>query len=83
MIIIIIIIQYFIQITHTDDFPSTGTRVALYKELTLISGMPFVPVSHHYLKKYEFFFNMSECMEEVRLKSWFSTEFQKHQTYVH
>ena len=34
MIIIIIIIQYFIQITHTDDFPSTGTRVALYKELT-------------------------------------------------
>ena len=26
MIIINIIILYFIQITHTDDFPSTGTR---------------------------------------------------------
>ena len=25
MIIIIIIILYFIQIRHTDDFPSTGT----------------------------------------------------------
>ena len=25
MIIIKIIILYFIQITHTDDFPSTGT----------------------------------------------------------
>ena len=27
MIIIKIIIQYFIQIRHTDDFPSTGTRL--------------------------------------------------------
>ena len=27
MIIIKIIILYFIQITHTDDFPSTGTRL--------------------------------------------------------
>ena len=31
MIIIktISIILYFIQITHTDDFPSTGTRLVL------------------------------------------------------
>ena len=27
MIIITIIILYFIQIRHTDDFPSTGTRL--------------------------------------------------------
>ena len=27
MVIIKIIILYFIQITHTDDFPSTGTRL--------------------------------------------------------
>ena len=27
MIIIKIIILYFIQIRHTDDFPSTGTRL--------------------------------------------------------
>ena len=27
MIITEIIIIYFIQITHTDDFPSTGTRL--------------------------------------------------------
>ena len=31
MIIIKIIILYFIQIRHTDDFPSTGTRLALAK----------------------------------------------------
>ena len=30
MIIITIIILYFIQITHTDDFPSTGTRLVKY-----------------------------------------------------
>ena len=29
MIIINIIILYFIQITHTDDFPSTGTRLVI------------------------------------------------------
>ena len=29
MIIVKIIILYFIQITHTDDFPSTGTRLVL------------------------------------------------------
>ena len=27
IIIIKIMIQYFIQIRHTDDFPSTGTRL--------------------------------------------------------
>ena len=30
MIIITIIILYFIQIRHTDDFPSTGTRLVNY-----------------------------------------------------
>ena len=30
MIIIIIIIQYFIQIRHTDDFPSTGIPTNAY-----------------------------------------------------
>ena len=29
MIIIKISILYFIQIRHTDDFPSTGTRVVV------------------------------------------------------
>ena len=29
MIIIKIIILYFIQIRHTDDFPSTGTRLGI------------------------------------------------------
>ena len=31
MIIIQHIILYFIQITHTDDFPSTGTRLVITK----------------------------------------------------
>ena len=30
MIIIKTIILYFIQITHTDDFPSTGTQQVYY-----------------------------------------------------
>ena len=30
MIIINIIILYFIQITHSDDFPSTSTREVLF-----------------------------------------------------
>ena len=34
MIIIKIMILYFIQIRHTDDFPSTGTRLV---HLTIIS----------------------------------------------
>ena len=33
MIIIKIIFLYFIQIRHTDDFPSTGTRLVLVMEL--------------------------------------------------
>ena len=32
MIITKIIFLYFIQIRHTDDFPSTGTRLVLHKE---------------------------------------------------
>ena len=32
MIIIKIIIQYFIQIRYTDDFPSTGTRLVWCNE---------------------------------------------------
>ena len=31
MIIINIIFIYFIEIAHTDDFPSTGTRLVEYK----------------------------------------------------
>ena len=31
MIVIKIIILYFIQIRHTDDFPSTDTRLVLLK----------------------------------------------------
>ena len=31
MIIIKTIILYFIQVTHTDDFPSTGTRLVYHK----------------------------------------------------
>ena len=36
MIIIKIIILYFIQIRHTDDFPSTGTRLVIYKKINLV-----------------------------------------------
>ena len=35
MIIIKNIILYFIQIRHTDDFPSTGTRLVQYKVSSL------------------------------------------------
>ena len=34
MIIIKIIILYFIQIRHTDDFPPTGTPASLYYNLS-------------------------------------------------
>ena len=34
MIIIKIIILYFIQIRHTDDFPSTGTRLVSVIDVT-------------------------------------------------
>ena len=41
MIIIKIIILYFIQITHTDDFPPTGTHPASYDNLLrTIEGRP-------------------------------------------
>ena len=35
MIIIKFIILYFTQITHTDDFPSTGTRLVPCNDYTL------------------------------------------------
>ena len=42
MIIIKIIILYFIQIRHTDDFPSTGTRLVYnstsLRELAIFLG---------------------------------------------
>ena len=38
MIVITIIILYFIQIRHTDDFPSTGTRL-----VQLMHALPRVP----------------------------------------
>ena len=36
MMIIKIIILYFIQIRHTDDFPSTGTRLAIITHNVLL-----------------------------------------------
>ena len=38
MIIIKIAILYVIQITHTDDFPSTGTRLVRHKEGNIQNG---------------------------------------------
>ena len=35
-IIIKIIILYFIQIRHTDDFPSTGTRLVNYNSSSIV-----------------------------------------------
>ena len=39
MIIIKIIILYFIQIRHTDDLPSTGTRLVEYNMSFQISNI--------------------------------------------
>ena len=36
MIIIKVIILYFIQIRHTDDFPSTGTRLVLHNVVYIV-----------------------------------------------
>ena len=36
MIIIKIIYLFFIEIAHTDDFPSTGTRLVYIKYLTTV-----------------------------------------------
>ena len=38
MIIIKIVILYFIQIRHTDDFPSTGTRLVTLNSCKKIGG---------------------------------------------
>ena len=35
MIIINIIILYFLQIRHTDDFPSTGTRLVITRRVPI------------------------------------------------
>ena len=45
IIIIKIIILYFIEIAHTDDFPSMGTRLVTdnsvsYKNIVLLGGLP-------------------------------------------
>ena len=47
MIIIKIIILYFIQIRHTDDFPSAGTRLVSVKmhNLFLINVGPVIIVA--------------------------------------
>ena len=42
MIIIKNIILYFIQIRHTDDFPSTGTRLVLIIYLSFLSISFFI-----------------------------------------
>ena len=42
MIIIKIVILYFIQIRHTDDFPSTGTRPVIIKCRHLYEGRQYV-----------------------------------------
>ena len=36
MIIIKIMILYFIQIRHIDDFPSTGTRLVINNEVVIL-----------------------------------------------
>ena len=40
VIIIKIIILYFIQIRHTDDFPPTGTPASKYKLFSVVSVHP-------------------------------------------
>ena len=42
MIIIKIIILYFIQIRHTDDFPSTGTRLVYIICLSIDSLISYI-----------------------------------------
>ena len=51
IIIIKIIILYFIEIAHTDDFPSTGTRLVTdnsvsYKNIVLLGGLPGFAQDH-------------------------------------
>ena len=49
MIIIKIIILYFIQIRHTDDFPSTGTRLVFLKTCMILL---YVIISPHIWRHY-------------------------------
>ena len=53
MIIIKTIIQNFIQITHTDDFPSTGTRLVEGKNnwYTSLSRLLGITVSKELTRK--------------------------------
>ena len=46
MIIIKIIILYFIQIRHTDDFPSTGSANNVVK-VAILTQMSRMPVGQH------------------------------------
>ena len=43
--VIKIIILYFIQIRHTDDFPSTGTRLVFDNSAYLFIRMVDLPIS--------------------------------------
>ena len=43
MIIFQISILYFLQITHTDDFPSTGTRLVIIINIIIIY---FIQITH-------------------------------------
>ena len=46
MIIIKIIILYFIQIRHTDDFPSTGIPASKHKQCKpLLTILPFIIIT--------------------------------------
>ena len=49
MIIIKIIFLYFIEIAHTDDFPSTGTRLVYINVLVYYRDFyeKILPLSHH------------------------------------
>ena len=67
IIIIKIVILYFIQIRHTDDFPSTGTRLVILTtnlaECVCVCAKcdPFQPLRFHFFFKLpEFFFRIAK-----------------------
>ena len=47
MIIIKIMFLYFIEIAHTDDFPSTGTRLVIYNFFQVFKDL-FDPLLNEY-----------------------------------
>ena len=59
MIIIKIIVLYFIQIRHTDDFPSNGTRLVNCKSLIGCNRMLDLNMSTN-----TSFYISSRCMHE-------------------